>query len=122
MSSRATRSLLAAVFLSLFAAAPTQADVRELTKKVAGTTVHYKVVLPNGYDTAKAYPAVLVFGGGPQTMNTIDRALDSNFRDEAEKRGFIVIAPAAPDGDLFFERGARIFPEFLRQILADYKI
>jgi poly(3-hydroxybutyrate) depolymerase len=122
MSSRATRSLLAAVFLSLFAAAPTQADVRELTKKVAGTTVHYKVVLPNGYDTAKAYPAVLVFGGGPQTMNTIDRALESNFRDEAEKRGFIVIAPAAPDGDLFFERGARIFPEFLRQILADYKI
>ena len=108
--------------LSLSAAAPAHADVRELTKKAGGTTVHYKVVLPNGYDASKAYPAVLVFGGGPQTMNTINGALENNFRAEAEKRGFIVIAPAAPDGDLFFEGGDRIFPEFLRQMLADYKI
>ena len=32
------------------------------------------------------------------------------------------MAPAAPDGELFFEGGARIFPEFLKMILADYKI
>ena len=48
--------------------------------------------------------------------------LDRNFRAEAEKRGYIVVAPAAPDGQLFFESGARIFPEFLKVILADYKI
>jgi hypothetical protein len=41
---------------------------------------------------------------------------------QAEQRGYIVIAPAAPDGDLFFEEGARVFPEFLTKILADYKI
>ena len=33
-----------------------------------------------------------------------------------------VIAPAASDDQLFFEDGARIFPEFLKLILADYKI
>jgi predicted esterase len=33
-----------------------------------------------------------------------------------------VVAPAAPDNQLFFEDGARIFPEFLKMILADYKI
>ena len=33
-----------------------------------------------------------------------------------------MVAPAAPDGELFFEGGARIFPEFLKMILADYKI
>ena len=38
---------------------PLQADVVELTKRVAGTTVHYKVVLPNGYDPGKAYPGIL---------------------------------------------------------------
>ena len=84
--------------------------------------VHYKVVLPNGYDPAKAYPAILAFGGGPQTMNTVDNVLSRNLRPEAEKRGYIVIAPAAPDDQLFFENGARIFPEFLKMILADYKI
>ena len=113
---------LLALLLCVCAAAPAGAETRELTKTVGGTTVRYKVVLPSGYDPAKTYPAVLVFGGGPQTMNTVERTLESNFRVEAEKRGFLVIAPAAPGGDLFFQEGARIFPEFLRLLLADYKI
>jgi predicted esterase len=48
--------------------------------------------------------------------------LSRNLRTEAEKRGYIVVAPAAPDDQLFFEDGARIFPDFLKLILADYKI
>jgi poly(3-hydroxybutyrate) depolymerase len=103
-------------------ALPAKASVLEQMKKVAGVTVNYKVVLPDGYDPAKAYPAILAFGGGPQTMNTVDGILDRNFRALAEKQGYIVVSPAAPDGDLFFEDGARIFPDFLKMILADYKI
>jgi poly(3-hydroxybutyrate) depolymerase len=101
---------------------PLHAELVDMTKKIAGTTVHYKVVLPTGYDPGKAYPAILALGGGPQTMNTVDSILMRNFREEAEKRGYIVVAPAAPDGQLFFEGGARIIPEFLKMILADYKI
>jgi predicted esterase len=55
-------------------------------------------------------------------MNTVDSVIARNFRDEAEKRGYIVVVPAAPDDQLFFEGGEQIFPEFLKQILADYKI
>ena len=106
----------------MFAAQPIHAELLEKSKQVAGTTVRYKVVLPNGYDPAKTYPAILAFGGGPQTMNTVDGVLNRNLRAEAEKRGYIVVAPAAPDDQLFFEDGARIFPEFLKLILADYKI
>src|SRR6476661_4224700 len=112
----------AAAAVAMFATQPLRAEVLEKTKKVAGTTVHYKVVLPNGYDPAKAYPGILALGGGPQTMNTVDGVLNRNFRAEAEKRGYIVVAPAAPDDQLFFENGARIFPEFLKMMLADYKI
>ena len=101
---------------------PAQAELLEKTAKVNGVTVQYKVVLPNGYDAAKTYPAILAFGGGPQTMNTVDSVLTRNLRAEAEKRGYIVIAPAAPEGQLFFESGARIFPEFLKRILTEYKI
>ena len=111
-----------AVGLALFAIQCVQAELLEKTKKIAGTTVQYKVVLPNGYDPAKAYPAILAFGGGPQTMNTVDSVLNRNLRAEAEKRGYIVVAPAAPEGQLFFEDGARIFPEFLKMMLAEYKI
>jgi polyhydroxybutyrate depolymerase len=112
--------LIAAVVLLL--TRPLRAEVIEQIKQVGGTTVHYKIVLPNGYDPAKTYPAILALGGGPQTMNTVDGILTRNFRAEAEARGYIVVAPAAPDGQLFFEEGVRIFPEFLKTILADYKI
>jgi predicted peptidase len=106
----------------LLAATLARAEVVEKTKKIGGTTVHYKVVLPKGYDASRAYPGILGFGGGPQTMNTVDSVIARNFRDEAEKRSYIVVVPAAPDGKLFFEGGEKIFPEFLKQILADYKI
>jgi poly(3-hydroxybutyrate) depolymerase len=108
--------------IAMFLVQPVRAEVIEKTAKVEDTTVHYKVVLPNNYDATKAYPAILAMGGGPQTMNTVDTILARNFRAEAEKRGYIVVAPAAPDGDLFFEDGDRIFPAFLKMIQADYKI
>ena len=115
-------STLAAVSLFAVVAPPMKADVLEKTTKVGGVTVHYKVVLPTGFDSTKTYPAIIALGGGPQTMNTVDGTLNRNFRAEAEKRGYIVVAPAAPEGQLFFEDGARIFPEFLKVILAEYKI
>src|SRR5213593_5148060 len=122
LNSKWLLSVPLAAVIAGFAIQPLQAELLEKTKKVGRTTVQYKVVLPNGYDPAKAYPAILALGGGPQTMNTVDGVLNRNLRAEAEKRGYIVVAPAAPDGELFFEDGARIFPEFLKMILADYKI
>ena len=112
----------AAVVVTMSPTRSAQAELLEKTTKVGATTVRYKVVLPNGYDPAKTYPAILAFGGGPQTMNTVDNVLNRNFRSEAEKRGYIVVAPAAPGDQLFFEDGARIFPEFLKMILAEYRI
>jgi predicted peptidase len=118
---RAVCSLVAFV-AAILVARPAHAELVEKSKKAAGVVVYYKVVLPNGYDPAKTYPAILALGGGPQTMNTVDAVLSRNLRAEAEQRGYIVIAPAAPNGDLFFEQGDRIFPDFLKAILADYKI
>ena len=115
-----TRAL--SCLLVLLAASNAGAEVTQRIMRVAGATVEYKLVLPNGYDAANTYPAILVFGGGPQTMNTIDGALARNFQAEAERRGYLVIGPAAPNGDLFFYGGERVFPEFLDNILAAHKI
>jgi predicted peptidase len=114
--------MLSAVALTIFLTLPVRAELLEKTTKVAGMTVRYKVVLPNAYDPSKAYPGILAFGGGPETMDTVDSVLSRNLRADAEKLGYIVIAPAAPDGQLFFEGGDRIFPDFLNTMLAEYKI
>jgi poly(3-hydroxybutyrate) depolymerase len=109
----------AAAMLAAFGAS---ASVLAKNMHVAGVAVQYKVVLPDGYDAQKSYPAILVMGGGPQTMDTVDRTLERNFRAEAERRGYIVVAPAAPGGELFFQGGERIFPEFLKAMLREYRI
>ena len=70
-------SLVAA--LVILAGLPVKAEVLDKTKKIGGTTVHYKVVLPKNYDAGKAYPGVLGFGGGPQTMNVVDSVIDQEF-------------------------------------------
>lgn len=122
---RSFRSWWPAAYLLAAAAvlpAEARASVLEKAAMVSGVRVQYKVVLPDGYDPAKAYPAIIALGGGPQTMNTVDGVLNRNLRAEAERRGYIVVAPAAPDGDLFFENGARIFPGFLKMILAEYRV
>lgn len=115
-------TVVSAAACVIVATHPLHAEEITATKSIDGITVRYKVVLPDGYDQAKTYPGVVALGGGAQSMRTIDRTLSRNFRDEAEKRGYIVIAPAAPQGELFFREGARLIPEFLDMVLADYKI
>lgn len=99
-----------------------RAEVLHKTLRIGGTVIEYDVVLPAEYDAAKAYPAVLAFAGGPETEDIDRHMIDTTFRDQAERRGYIVIVPAAPDGHLFYDGGERIIPRFLQQIAADYRI
>jgi len=98
------------------------AEVLDKSATMAGMMVQYRVVLPRPYDAARAYPGVLAFVGGGQTYEMVRNEVDRTWKPEAEQRGYIVILPAAPDGQLFFEKGDRIFPQFIEQLLKDYKI
>ena len=98
------------------------AKVIDLDATIAGLPLHYKVVLPKDYDASKAYPGVLAFPPGGQGMDMVQTTLVQNWAGEAQKRGYIVVIPAAPVGRLFYEDGARVFPEFLNKLLSDYKI
>ena len=115
-------TLAAAAAVWMFTTSFAAGEAIQKSKNIGGTTVEYKVILPDHYDPAKAYPGVLAFPGGSQTMDVVNGMVERNFRDEAQRRGYVVVIPAAPKGVLFFEGSERIFPEFLNQILTDYKI
>ncbi len=115
-----TLRILAAFAILLCAPAPASTLVK--TGTFAGMKVDYKVVLPNGFDASRAYPTVLAFAGGPQNMRIVDAELGSYWAPEAERRGYIVVSPAAPSDQLFFENSDHIFPAFLDMILHDYKV
>src|ERR1700688_4494565 len=55
-------------------------------------------------------------------MDTLDGTVERNWREQAERLSYIVIVPAAPSSGLFFEGGAKVFPEFLIKVLSDFKI
>jgi poly(3-hydroxybutyrate) depolymerase len=113
-------ALLAALAVATAPAA--QAEVLAKTTTAGGIAIQYKVVLPPGFDAARPHPLLLAFGGGPQTMRVVDGLIENNLREQAEQRGYIVVVPAAPEEGLYFEGGAAIFPEFLDQLLAAYKV
>jgi poly(3-hydroxybutyrate) depolymerase len=117
-----TRRLITTVSLALIACQIASAEVLDKVKKVGGVDVHYKLILPKGYAPAKAYAAVLAFPGGPQTMRIVEGTVERNWRYQAEHGGYIVVVPAAPNGDLFFEEGARVFPKFITDLLGDFKV
>ena len=117
------RILLFIALLLLVAGQPLSAKVFDKSAEIAGIAVHYKVVLPKDYDPEKTYPAVLAFPPGAQTMDMVLTTLQQHWAAEADRRGYIVIVPAAPLlGQSFAGEGAKIFPEFIEKLLRDYKV
>jgi len=117
---RTSFALAAAMSIAIGASA--SADVLDRTATINGVRVEYKVITPRNFDPAKTYPAVLAFPPGDQSMDMVMVGVDYNYRAEAERRGYIVIEPAAPGGVGFVRGGDRIFPAFIDKLLADYKV
>lgn len=115
-------SLAFLLALLLFLAPHLSAEVISKSASIAGATVEYRVVLPPGYDSSKTYPGILAMPPADQSVRFVDEVLRLNWQEQAEKRGYILVIPAAPGGELFFEGGERIFPAFIEMVLRDYKI
>jgi predicted peptidase len=110
------------VVLLLFACPLFAAKAYDKTAEIQGMTVHYKVVLPKDFDPGKTYPAVLAFPPGSQTMDMVLTTVLQNWVPEADRYGYIVFVPAAPNGRPFTGAGAKVFPDFVDLLLHEYKI
>ena len=97
-------------------------DILSKRGSFGGLDVAYRVIVPKNFDSTHAYPTVLHFTGGPQTMDIVERSLKADWQRNAEARGYIVISPASPNGELFSEGADRIFPAFIEHILHEYPV
>ena len=114
--------LMAAAVLLLLASSSLMAKVFDKSVEIAGMTLHYKIALPKDFDAGKTYPSVLAFPQGSQNMDMVLTTLMQNWLPEADRRGYIVVVPAAPNGRPFAGDGAKVFPEFIERLLHEYKI
>lgn len=85
-----------------------------------GTDLEYGVVLPTNYQEGVTYPILLALPPGPQTKSMVYFGIDGYWGHEAQSRGWIVISPIAPNGNLFFRESGKYIPEFLDRIEAIY--
>jgi poly(3-hydroxybutyrate) depolymerase len=115
------RRLIVAALLTLAASQTAHAQMLSKSGTFAGTAVDYKVLLPPGYSLSKSYPVVLVFTGGGQSIQAAENTVLTDWKPETDKRGWIVVSPAAPGGQLFFQDGDKVFPAFLDMIRKDYR-
>src|SRR5260370_16421354 len=105
-------SFLRTALLLLFTCAALIAKIYDKSAEVAGMTVHYKIALPSDYDPDKTYPAVLAFPPGSQTPDMVQFTMLQNWSPQVDRRGYIVVIPAAPPGPLFVAQAPAIFPPF----------
>ena len=122
MTNRTSVCVLGCVFLSLSTSLSLSAKVFDKTAEIAGMPVHYKVALPKDYEPEKTYPAVLAFPPGTQTMDMVLTTMMQNWQMEGDRRGYIIVVPAAPLGRLFVGQGDKIFPDFIELLLREYKV
>ncbi len=115
-------SLLRTLLFLLFTGVALMAKIYDKSAEVAGMRVRYKIALPQDYDPDRTYPAVLAFPPGSQTQDMVQVTMMQNWWPQVDRRGYIVVVPEAPGGRMFVGEGARIFPEFLEQLLGEYKI
>jgi predicted peptidase len=98
------------------------AKVFDKNTEIAGLRLHFKILLPRDYDSAKSYPAVLAFPPRSQGMDMVLTTLTRNWAPEGDRRGYIVVVPATPLPGGFLGESSKVFPAFIEHLLREYKI
>ena len=77
---------------------------------IDGTPVDYVTVTPEGFEVGDEAPLLLAFPPGGQSLDLTRSLVDNTYLAEAMARGWVVVSPAAPGGQLFFQGSEMLVP------------
>ena len=69
---------------------------------IDGTSVDYVTVVPEGFEVGDTAPVLLALPPGGQDLGLAESIAGGVYQTEALARGWVVVSPAAPGGELFF--------------------
>jgi predicted esterase len=81
-----------------------------------GTPLEYTLVVPDGWEVGGEYPVLLALPPGGQGPEEVDAGLRRYWEEEALARGWVVVSPVAPGGELFFEGAEEYVPTLLSDV------
>jgi pimeloyl-ACP methyl ester carboxylesterase len=80
---------------------------------IDGTDIDYVTVVPDGFEVGDTAPVLLAFPPGGQDFGITRTLVEDTYRNEALSRGWVVVSPAAPDGQKFFDGSEALVPGLL---------
>ena len=86
--------------------------------EIGGRSVEYMVTIPEGFSIGDSAPVLLALPPGGQDLEITRNAHNAVYHREAIRLGWVVVSPAAPGGDLFFDGGEDVLPGFVDWIEA----
>lgn len=81
-----------------------------------GRVIEYALVIPDHFDKTVPYPVLLALPPGDQSKQLVEAGLNLYWETQAKKRGWVVISPAAPDGESFYTGAEKEIPNLLDEI------
>lgn len=87
-----------------------------------GGRLRYALALPDGFERSNTYPALLAFPPGPQTEPMVEAGFSRYWGEQASARGWIVVSPVAPDGQLFFRGGEMRILALMDHMASEFQI
>lgn len=84
--------------------------------EIDGTTVDYVAVAPAGFKPGDTAPVLLAMPPGGQDLSLTRAIVDGTYAPQALARGWVVVSPAAPDGQLYFRGSETLIPAMMSWI------
>ena len=81
--------------------------------EVDGVSIDYVVSTPTDFVVGDEAPLLLAFPAGGQDLSLTRSLIEDTYAAEAQRLGWVVVSPAAPGGELYFQGSERLVPGFL---------
>ena len=81
--------------------------------EIDGTGIDYIVSVPDGFELGGEAPLLLAFPPGGQDLQLTTSVARQTYIPEADRLGWVVVSPAAPDGQRFFDGSEALVPGLL---------
>jgi predicted esterase len=106
------------LFLALLTMAHAQ-DYYHTLELTDGTMLEYALLLPPDFDTNTTYPTLLALPPGGQTKDMVEAGF--GYWRDGTQRGWVIISPIAPNGQLFYGASASYLPALLEEVAKTVK-
>ena len=81
--------------------------------EIDGVMIDYVTSVPDGFSLGDEAPLLLAFPPGQQDLDLARGVMVGTYAPEATRLGWVVVSPAAPNGELFFQGSESSLPGFL---------